>query len=492
VAPAPPSPNLPAPSAPPLLPSSAERLKTAITEGPSGTINYNNVTFRWASTLSSVDPSTLAYSTFLKGYDQDYTPFVPDTARSFTNLPDKSYVFYVKAQDRSGNVEDPPASQAFIIANSPPGVIAPAPQQGPTGDLLLIGASVSRIAVGTDGKTVYALDAVASKLYKSDSAGMLWSDISARVTGGLPWTDLAIAPDDPGFVAVVTDSGREVYISTDGGNSFNDSGLPAVIGAQAVTCITISPGYGKREIAVGTYTGAAGGRVLIDVLSAFSGGWFDASTGKPGWPADVFAISYSPSFGGDSTLLAVASSVAHTYLYAGLRDLGAMTITWNTFTGYPVEVGVPGVGTPGTPVSANISLPSDYNSGNPYNRRVFVSWNKSHPGRDVYHISDYQVYRMSVPAAVASIAFYGSTASGKMLAGAASCISGGGCFLIQTYFTANPTSSYPTWQPSAKPATGASNAQVAWSADGTIGYVGTSGSGRAFSHSRDNGYTWNQ
>jgi hypothetical protein len=105
---------------------------------------------------------------------------------------------------------------------------------------------------------------------------------------------------------------------------------------------------------------------------------------------------------------------------------------------------------------------------------------------------DTQAYRMNMPEAIASIAFYGRTGSGKMLAGAAKCISGGSCFQEQTYFSGNPGSNSPGWQPSQKAPTGSFNAQVAWSPDGSIAYAATSGSGAAVSHSRNDGYTWNQ
>jgi hypothetical protein len=99
---------------------------------------------------------------------------------------------------------------------------------------------------------------------------------------------------------------------------------------------------------------------------------------------------------------------------------------------------------------------------------------------------------MNAPEPIASIAFYGSTASGKLLAGAAKCISSGGCYQVQTYFCANPTSNYPVWLPSQKAPTGSREARVGWSTDGKTAYAGTSGTESAVSHSRNNGSTWNQ
>jgi hypothetical protein len=232
--------------------------------------------------------------------------------------------------------------------------------------------------------------------------------------------------------------------------------------------------------------------VLINVLTGFSGGWFDASTSMSGWLSpgggvDVFSIKHSPSFASDGTMLLVASSAARTYLYLGARDLGSRSTTWNSSTGYPVEMGQAG-----TPLNyADIALPADYSTSNPYARQVFASWGRNTTG-DIYRISDYQVYRMVAPEAISSIAFYGSIRSGKLLAGAARCQGGGGCYQVQTYFTGNAVSNYPAWQSSQKAPTGSRAAMVGWSSDGITAYAGTSGTESAFSHSKNNGNTWNQ
>ncbi|MCX6001023.1 MAG: hypothetical protein NTY79_00560 [Chloroflexi bacterium] len=492
------SPGLPPPPAQPVLsPGGSPRFFTIIYEGPSGTINYNAVTFKWGSGLSSVDPSNFTYATFLQGYDNDFTPFLKDTSRSFQGLPNGNFIFYAKAQDSSGNIEPNPPFSAFTVS----GVVPPqAAQNLPVvpggGGFLLIGSDVSRIAVGSDGLTIYALDSTNSRLYRSDSAGAGWRDISAAISGAAPWTDLSIAPDDARFVAVVTNGGREIYISADSGANFSGTGVSSILGAgQAVTCISLSPDYGapRRELAAGTWSGTGGGTVLINMLTGFSGGWFDAGRGASGWLSegggvDVFALKHSPSFASDGAMLLVASSAARTYLYIGARDLGSRTTTWNSSTGYPVEIGQAG-----SPLNyADIALPADYSPANPYARQVFASWSKNITGQDIYRISDYQVYRMGAPEAISSIAYYGSVRSGKLLAGAARCQGGGGCYQVQTYFSANAVSNYPAWQPSQKAPTGSRAAMVRWSPDGNMAYAGTSGTESAFSHSKNDGNTWNQ
>ena len=491
------SPDLPPPPAQPVLSAGDNpRFFTVIYEGPSGSINNNTVTFKWASGLSSVDPSNFTYASFLKGWDKDFTPFIKDTSRSFQGLPNGSYVFYVKAQDAMGNIEPNPPNNAFTVS----GVVPPqAAQNLPTvpggGGYLLIGSDVSRIAVGSDGLTIYALDSTNSRLYRSNSAGAGWQDISTAVTGATPWTDLSVAPDDARFVAVVTNSGREIYISADSGANFSSTGVSSVLGVgQAVRCISLSPDYGapRRELAAGTWSGTGGGSVLINILTGYSGGWFDTGAGMSGWLSpgggvDIFAIKHSPSFASDGAMLLVAASASRTYLYMGARDLGSRSMAWNSSAGYPVEIGQAG-----TPLNyADIALPADYSTANPYARQVFAAWNKG-SAHDIIRVSDYQVYHIGAPEAISSLAYYGNARSGKLLAGAARCQAGGGCYQVQTYFSANAVSNYPAWQPNQKAPTGSRAAVVGWSPDGTMAYAGTSGTESAFSHSVDNGNTWNQ
>ena len=490
--------NLPPPKPQPVLSSVQDTPpRTSIIDGPSGTINYNVFTFKWTGTDDKTTPEKLLYSTFLEGYDRDWTVYTPETSREFSKVPGGSYTFYVKAQDESGNIEKSAASRNFTIAGvvptQPPQIIVPG-----VGGFLLTGSDVSRVVVANDGKTLYAIDSLNSKLYRSDTQGIGWVDLSGKVGGGPPWIDVAVAPDNSSLVAVLTDAGREVYISDYSVASFNSTGMASAIGAQAATCIAISPDYGapRREIAAGTVTGGGGGRVLINILSRFPSGWMDASSGAAGWTAaDVFAIEFSPSFAGDGSLLCVASTAAKSYLYLAARDLGSRNTVWNASPGYPVELCNPGAGTPGTPLNyADISLPADYNGSSAYARHAFVSWSRNHPSQDVYHIVDAIAYRMNVPEPVASIAFWGATSRGKLMAGAAKCQSGG-CYQVQTYFTGNPMSvcpSCPMWQPSQKAPTGQSNARVAWSPRGDIAYAGTTGVESALSHSFNNGYTWNQ
>jgi hypothetical protein len=514
-----PSPSPPQPTQPPISPVESptpdiKAPQVMITKTPPQVTNLKQVTFEWTATDNRTPTSKLTYSYYLQGYDSGYSPFTADTTKTYADLPDGSYVFNVKSRDEAGNISPTPATFKFTkeTVSQPENSLV----TNPIASTLLIvpNSDVSHIAVGYDG-TIYALDSPNARLYKSDHGGYGWTDISKGLGASEKWTQLAIATDNPKIVAVATNDGREVFLSTDGGVNFTSLNLAGLLGgSERVECLAISSDYGRREIAVGTSRGNGNGRVWINVLDGFSGGWQDMSTDVDGWTdADIFAIAYSPQFAADSTLLAVAATgpppgTDNTYLYIGSRDLGENTTHWNNYSGYPVQISQSGQDTPGTPLTyADIALPSDYEGSSPASRHVYACWSDNPPGLtsagnpndDVYRIDDTVCYRLFVHTdAVCSLAHYGTFSRGKLLAGAVTASTTSFFHGPQVYFTANPDAQYPTWQSSQKPPTGPAQARVAWSADGRVAYCGTSapkGSSNdqsAFSVSTNNGFTWNQ
>jgi len=513
VPPAPSTPVSPPPQPVQLLPPDTAVPETIITYAPSDTIYSDNVTFEWTASDNVTPTYRLAYSSYLEGYDTGYSPFDIRTARTYANLPDGTYTFYVKSRDEAGNISNPATARFTKIA--PPNPVDNEILNPIVSSLLIVpNSDVSHIAAGYDD-SVYAVDSPHAGLYKSEHGGYGWTDISRGVGGAGPWTDLAIAPDNPRVVAVATNGGTEVYLSIDGGTNFSSTGLSGLLGGtERVECISISPDYGRREIAVGTSRGNGNGKMWINIISGFGGSWQDMSTDAAGWAnADIFAVEYSPQFAADGTLLAVVATgpppgTDNTYLYMGTRDLGGNTAVWNNSAGYPVQISQSGQDTPGPPLTyADIALPADYNGASPAQRHVYACWSDNPPGLssagnpndDVYRIDENVCYRLFIRNdVICSLAHYGMFSRGKLLAGAVSASNVALFHGPQVYFASNPNAQYPTWQSSQKPATGPSQARVAWSADGRVAYCGTSSVGggghdqSAFSVSTNNGFTWNQ
>jgi len=463
-------------------------------------------------------------------------------------------------------------------------------------------SEINKLAVGSDGATIWAVDTAISNmtsqavndggLYKTTNGGISWGgspfdylvrDVAASLAVAAdsvnynPVWDVAIAPDDPNFVAVVLDDGNavtidgglEVWVTMDGGTNWQDTNFqgvtPATLAAtEIISCIDISMDYGGvRDIMVGTRTIDEGADGDIYVLKApgFTA-WtsqdfpLNSTTPGAGFGADVYAAKFSPTYVGDAAIVAIASPVGansvNTYSYVGVRDLavGMPTTDWTTYMAVEVRDPAGTVGdSPGVTqvVTADLELPSDFSGATSSLRRFYVSTDASdNTSTGIFRVDDSVVYELMDTQnmftvaqggkRISSIAYYGTYASGKLMAGE---VRGYACTAtVPTWFTDSPTTCpIPCWYPALKPTTGAAgiqtgcalgtlgygNAQVAWRVDGALAFVGTSSafldaggvedSGAfvagdnewpagylttvqydesAFGISRNNGETWNQ
>ncbi len=72
---------------------------------PAITYKDNSVKFKFSAT-SYEGKNTNRFKTFLKGFDDDWSPWSTEDAKEYTNLPPGSYTFNVKAENISGLVSD--------------------------------------------------------------------------------------------------------------------------------------------------------------------------------------------------------------------------------------------------------------------------------------------------------------------------------------------------------------------------------------------------
>ncbi len=403
------------------------------------------------------------------------------------------------------------------------------------GKVIVSPSEVHRIAIGSDRKTFYALDIANKAIYKSFDGGITWRDKIGNYLkaagASFPVWDLVIAPDDPNFIAAVTDDGSgtaptDVWVSMDGGNMWRNTNFPPqplLIGA-----IAISPGYGDgRSIAVGTRNsndGTADGEVYVLSVP------FDTTWVAQGFTGgDVLAVKFSPNYLQDFTLTVVAADDNDTKLHIGFHSLTNNTTQWNTVEGYPVEISTISGSSPGEAevVTADLELPADFNGDDTRARRYFVSYDAPTSAvSDVYRLDDTIVYRLNVPVTgtvkcISSIAYFGTSTSGKLLAGE---VMGNVCqATVSVYYTLEPLVCRDVcWLSSRKLPTGGAgsttcampgwgNAQLAWAPDGKKAYCGTSSAQltsagnwptgylisvpsdeSAFSVTRTDGLSWNQ
>ena len=387
------------------------------------------------------------------------------------------------------------------------------------------GTEVNRIAISSDGKTIYALDSVTPLLFKSSDGGYTWMDITSRLPAFISLDDLAVSLDDPTFLAVVDATTPELFLTTNGAASFMPTNVAGLTIAGIIQDVAISGSYSvgggiTREIMFGTSTGAGGGQVWVMSVGAQFHNWTDVSSGAAGWAAaDVFTVAFSPNYSADRVILAIAAdnlatpgdvgNPGTTWLYIGRTAIAANQVTWNSplFSGYPVAIARAGEDSPGTPLTyAALTLPSDYSGADIRLHRVYIAWSDGVGGNtndDVYRLDDTSVLRLNAgdgfEFVCASLAYHGTHDEGKLLAGRqASSWALPMPPSVQVRSCLDPQTRSPTWRDSLKPPTGVNEAQVAWSADGKVSYCGTSTIGgaandeSAFSRSVDGGLSWNQ
>ncbi|MCX6004550.1 MAG: hypothetical protein NT082_02600, partial [Chloroflexi bacterium] len=216
------------------------------------------------------------------------------------------------------------------------------------------------------------------------------------------------------------------------------------------------------------------------------------------------------------------ATMAGTFFNIGIRDLNANTSNWNTiYGGNPPEITTAGAGTSPKAnqiVTGDLELPLDFSGQAPSLCRAFINIDATGGNPGIYRVDNnviYQLMAATTTKRISSIAYFGTYAMGKLLAGE---VRGDPArATVMTWFTDAPNTCPGTcWYPAEKPPTGAGtsgygNAQVLWSPDGSLAFCGTSSAllnvpgawpagytnvvprdESAFSISRDNGRTWNQ
>ncbi len=417
---------------------------------------------------------------------------------------------------------------------------------------------VNDMAVSADGKIIYALDipnsstgpVVNAGIYRSEDGGISWSPrptqwlarIPSPPAPTFPLSDIAIAPDNPDFIAAVCmdvagTRRKEVYYSEDGGTNWHYSGsIPWLYGSdEQVGSIAVSPpctyqGIQVHDIIIGSRKpsdGQAQGEIYVYRYPGISGWQAQGFAG-----GDIITLHPSPAYSSDSTLVIMASTTQRTYINLGSRDFAANTCSFNTVPNWPVELCTPdqaGGANSGEAhiVTGSLSLPSDFDGGASARRIIFTAYDSNGAslgaGRtldDVYRLNDSMVTRLKVPAGkprISSIAYHGTTKSGKLLAGSVTADPLTAAATL--WFTSSPLAQCPTWVKPLKSPTGGygsgfANVIVAWDEDGQTALAGTGSGNRdtplkwsdpndpswasqaldesAFSVGLDDGASWNQ
>jgi len=352
----------------------------------------------------------------------------------------------------------------------------------------------------------YASDITNEKLYYTDDGGLSWTDavtdalLDADPAPEMPVWDIAVAPDDPDFLAVVTsfDSGgvkprQEVYVSEDGGLEWDCVYLTNVAtwdDSLQISDIAISPSYsGGRDIAVCTRNptdAIAEGDVWVTQSDAWSA-WGEQDVEVDGHGLDVSAVAFSPDYAADDTIICVASDgtglgeANDTYLWTGYRDTDTNSTIWNVTDPDYFELCEPDEDSPGESELkyCELAIPPEYSGDVASRRELYLFYASDTDNDDVYWVEDWDVHRLNVDRGtdieLASISYY----QGNIMVGEIAADGATGRATI--WVCREPEASFPSWYEAEKPpsggfGTGIANAQVAVTPDGDWAICATSSS----------------
>ncbi len=378
------------------------------------------------------------------------------------------------------------------------------------------GSEIRDFAVGDDSKTLIAAVTVDNRtilstnnpgplgvLYNTVDGGISWNTSAYRMlTGSAGWRigdhvyNVVIAPDDPKIWAVsVGDNGagpfwgpQKIWVTEDGGANWNDAVAPLLNGVESISAMDISQDYGNgRDFAFATRSG--NGSSHIYVLKSRNFGSWSLQANPSSSPMDFYAMKFSPTYSGDQAYVVIFADSSKTYYNIGIRDIYSNTTNSWIFSGNGISIASQSFL---TLTSADLSLPSDFSGQSPALRRAFVSLVQT----GIYRIDDTSVATLLTRPGINSIAFFGTYASGKLIAGS---LYGTPCYaFVPTMYMDTPcTCAGSCAYLSLKPPTGAGNqgncgsdnisrcsdnltgvgsALVAWNPTGSLAYAAT-GSG---------------
>jgi hypothetical protein len=381
-------------------------------------------------------------------------------------------------------------------------------------------------------------------LLKSDDAGATWTDITDDAWATFQLLQVATDWEDPDFVAVAlyTGMGIDVYVSDDGGDTFEDANQVMDGTAVLNTVSDLAVSYesaGDRYIAIGGMATTTYGAGLFRsrVTGDSAGGWEDA-TADAGWDNryvgdtdtsdDILSwivtdIIFSPNWGLDKTVLVTTVAPGDITNWTVHLQCGTWGTSegWNEFSTLGIEA-VPileneviatGFMTPDARGIAGITLPEDYNSKNTDDRVLWVwvnYWDMGYPASMIMRVEDDSADPVGPMGQIedgevwlTNISYHGTIAEGEAIAGLigtgtdfpAACCEG-----VQVYRNdgiRNMDICCERWHDACKPPTGTMAMAVSYVGDDKAYAVALWGvdpiyDEGAWSVTFDDGDTWNQ
>jgi hypothetical protein len=411
----------------------------------------------------------------------------------------------------------------------------------PTTDEWLLAPQTDIIdfAVADGGDTAYAIvnNTTDDLLLKSEDGAATWDDITDAIEDeagdGVSFTLLKVATDgeDADFVAVALDipaTTVHVFISDDGGSTFEDTGALAAFTDSAPTFgvyeLEVSPEVdGDRDIAIGGTDSSVAELWRSTATGDSASTWEDATllADYPGWVAGnaVVDIHFPTSWDEDNTILvATATDGAPDVVYLQCGTWG-LNPGWNTNSVFGIAA-VTVVGPATVPLvtdvpwstlhgaTAGITTPLDYSGRNSDGRYAWVNVNyvdSTNVGK-IFRVKNKSVMQVNQQIEglpwLTNVSYVGYIAEGKAIAGVLGDGDGGttacceGVQVFRNDGVAQMDICCIFWEEACKPPTGR-DAMAAFYVSADKAYAVALGPDvdydeSAWSVSFDDGANWNQ
>jgi len=346
------------------------------------------------------------------------------------------------------------------------------------------GDNIVDMDVSGDGSTIYAVVS-SNQTYRSSNGGSSWT--TSTVIDG---TDvmasadfIAVAPDDPNYVATCNGTGPHVFISDDAGANWDTLGMVEAA-TFVVSDLAISvEKSGKHYVSVaGADTGGAG-EVWTYQIGAIGAVWDEVSADSGYDTCDnAAAVEFSPNFYSDQVMVAVTSDMANDEIHFQVYSFNQGTWNSGAFSDYPTNM-VQSSETPASLEAAAIAMAPDYLGSDEDMRVVFVGLAvdgaTAVESEGIFRMDDTDIEVLKDKKAICSIAFDGSL----LVAGRQDST---GVYRSTDALEDSPSVSSST---GTKEPGGSSLALVGIAGSKVV--VGTSGDNSAFAYSEDNGKTFN-
>jgi len=365
---------------------------------------------------------------------------------------------------------------------------------GPPPYQILAGSNVTDIAVYNDGEEIWAVTGD-NWTYKSVDGGVTWTrGNTGEFTSNANPNLIAIAPDTSDVIAVCDTSMNKVFVTNNGGVTWNDLG--AITDATAGTTIdTItdmdvsSTRAGQNKVAVSGYNANGEGNIYVFSVGAVGQLWGELKS-KAGFNSSatantVAAIAFSPNYPSDQVMVAVTGYVAGGTTDNILLEIYSFSHSaWNASAGfgtvYPALVVADTTGGTSAITNGSIALDPEYLGSDDILRNSFVGLNLAGTTTldGIYQMKDTISKGVDTGQTIYSVAYNGA----NLIAGTTT---------NTVRYSADPMASVPSFYPtgSLKSPGGANSTVVAWA--GTDAVAGTSGANSAFAVSTNNGKSWN-